>query len=303
MRSSIADKYNYSAESVMAQRMIFSAAMLCLYPTARIITSEPVGVDIDGLSEEQRGEIYDFARSYTDKMLITGDESGIFVLCPTLFPASSLCPVLKIHIPPSEFLRAVQQVDSKMFEMSSFLKVTPSRLSRAVRGHIAEVEALCNDLKECFTRLPVVEDIDGSEVIRRCLGLSRFVGCPVWLEAEDGFEDTPLKNVELPLLCAFVTDMLLLARSRAPKRSAVIKFKVLYDAPLVEISFSGDFSMCALDQYYEWKNIANERDMHIYLYEDGGSMGLSMHFYRIDPALLGLKAPVMLRQSTPRWMT
>lgn len=294
-------QYDYSAERVMARRFIFEPVMLCLYPEIKVMSAS--SLDIGKMSKEQRSEMCGFARSYTEKMLITGYGDETLIICPTMFPSSSLCLALRMLIPTKELLRLAELCAPEMFEVSKYIGIEPARMSESVRKHSELFSSLCEELKLCFTGLGgAMSDVWGEDIVDICLRISRFTGCPIELLAEDGFDVQEMKNVDLYLFCAFVLDMLLLARRHSVDRSATVSLRTLYSSPFIEVAFDGDTPLCTLEEYYQWKNIAYERDMPLYLHGEGGSAVMSMHFYRVDPALLGLKAPIMLRQSLPRWM-
>ena len=76
------------------------------------------------------------------------------------------------------------------------------------------------------------------------------------------------------------------------------------------IYFESDSMMCISDEFFEWRHIALERDMHFYLFdgEEKDTHEMRFHVRRMDLALLGLKSGVLvLRQRAakpqPSWMT
>ena len=78
----------------------------------------------------KRQEIYEFARSYTDRLLITEDEGKTWVISPSIFPASSLCAVFCFDIEPRFFWRLVRNCEcEEMFEISRYVELKTTRLS------------------------------------------------------------------------------------------------------------------------------------------------------------------------------
>lgn len=290
-----------SIEKVASKIFIYQPAFLCFYPELTVMSSGSEYFDLNEIPKEQIEEIHDFCRSCNSRVMVCGNEDVIYLICPTLYPSSSICLALRMTLPPRQILKLIEVCAPDSFVISKHLKLTPARMSDRIQKLKDGFSAFLTELESCFLNIGVAEDISMLQLCRLCCDIALFVGCPIEIDVDS--VDEQMSNVDRPMVAAFVANILDLARGYGDDRSARIKISVLYGAPFIQISFVYGGSMTAVNDYYRWRNITNERDMHLYLYEKDGVITLSLHFYRIDPAMLGLKSPLLLRQRLTKWMT
>ena len=300
---------NYDTEETMAKRLIYDIAILRLDAGAEIVTASAPRITLESLNADKISEIRAFARSYSSEILVTGDDKELLFVCATTFPSSSLCVVIRPDIPPADLLRLVQGYGAGVFVISRHLKLSPSRMCERVKAFADAFESLCKDIESCLLGVRVLDSCRGQVAVDKCLEISQFLGCPIRLEVEEGFEEAMLENADLPLLTAYVLHMLIYIRRYAPTRSGRIVLGAMYASIVATVYFESDVMMCISEEFLEWRHIALERDMHFYLFdgEEKGTHEMRFHVRRLDVGLLGLKTgTLVLRQGTesslPTWM-
>ena len=263
------DDFIYSTQSVMTKHFAASYGVLQLMPDLNVIvesTSSDAKMDMTEFSDAQKREIREFATSYTERVLFTGNERTLWAIIPSLFPASSFCAVLKFNIPTAEVLRLIREADPESFVVSPLIEVRAARMTSRVEAKRDMLSDLFDSIRECFCdiyRLDRCESEDERTDIlkRQCYALSYFCGCPIELSVEDrgnGFSRT-----DLPVLSAFLYTMLTSARNNAPRREAQVRLLADGKGVSATVEFEGDPLLCLSPEQLEWTKVGNNKGMFI----------------------------------------
>ena len=275
------DKQLIFNETVMSRRFLASYGLLRVAPELELIMSGATGgniMNLDALSREQKHEIRKFAMSYTEKIMITGNETELWAIIPSMFPASSFCVALRFCLPPTEALRLLREDDGATFVLSEHFDLKAAKMSARIRGLSKDMISLCKNIRECFCDVYQLDRCASKEerigVLRdRCRALSYFTGCPIDLSVEDGGD---FDKIDLSVLCAFLYTVLACARNNAPRREACVKLISRKKESLIEVSFEGDGLLCMAPEMLEWSKTANDKGMLLSIINSGARICASL---------------------------
>ena len=287
---------NYSQQKAMAKRFICTQGVLSFRSSPALIITNECGeakcTDILAMPIYKRKEIYEFARSYTDKMLVTEYNGSTWVISPSVFPASSLCAVFCFDIDPSRFLRLVKACGrEEMFEISRYTEIKRARMSSMLQELVGGMSEFCDDIRLCFydaDRIKRARTAEGQQrvLIDQCHRISILTGCPIELVAAAG----EYKNTDLSILSSFLFTMLISARKNAPDRTVRISFSNRAGSALVKVRFFCDASICISPEMLEWEGITADRCMEFYSSADKQEITVAFHAHRYElSAILGIK--------------
>lgn len=286
----------YLQQKAMAKRFICTQGLLSFRSSPAIIITNRSGeskrMDALAMPIYKRKEIYEFARSYTDKMLITEHGCSTWVISPSVFPSSSLCAVFCFDIDPSRFLRLVKACGrEEMFEISRYAEIKRARMSSALQELVEGMSEFCEDIRLCFydtSRLKRTRTAEGQRraLIEQCHRISVLTGCPIEVDAEQG----EYSNTDLSILSAFLLTMLISARKNAPDRTARLSFSARAGSALVKVRFFCEASISISAELLEWEGITADRCMEFYSATDNRELTVEFHAHRYDlSAILGIK--------------
>ena len=116
----------------MSRRFVAAYGMLMLYPSLTV--AEQGGVfknrlDINVFSSEEKREIREFATSYTQRMLVCGNENKLWIIAPSIFPSSGFCPAVELYARPRDALRVLRELGGRDIAFSKHMSLKPSRIS------------------------------------------------------------------------------------------------------------------------------------------------------------------------------
>ena len=275
----------------MGKRFICTQGLLSFRTVPAVVISnlaDGESVDILDLPLCKREEIYEFAMSYTDKLLVTEGNGRTWVISASVFPSSSLCAVFGFDISPSVLYRLARECGAEdMLELSRYCELGTVRISKALRARAIAFGDFCKEIRACFYDMDRLKRCESEraqcEVLtEHCHRLSLLCGCPVELKIGEGdFTDT-----DLPLLTAFLLTMLISARKNAKDRCARISIESKASASLVSVSFDSDISLCISKEMLEWRSIAADRCMAFLPAESDGNVEVEFHPCRYDLAAI-----------------
>ncbi len=280
----------------MGRRFICSQGLISFRSSPSvIINSECFGGedrDLLALPLCKRVEIYEFARSYTDKLLVVDDGERSIVISPSIFPSSSLCAVFMFDMSARSLYRLIKLCGAQeMFECSCYADVKRARISREIMLLEEPFSRFCRDIKRCFYGMDRLKRAKSAEeqsrvILEQCHRVSLFTGCPVEVEIAEG----EYSNTDLPLLTAFLFTMLSSARKNAPDREARIYISSRAGSALVNVGFNCHLPVCISKEMIEWEGIAADRYMSLHTTEENGAVSVEFHPHRYDlSAILGIK--------------
>lgn len=283
----------YSKEIAMGKRYICTQGLMSFRARPAVIITNGVyevseAQDILALPLYKREEIYEFAKTYTDKLFVTEHNGISWVISPSLFPSSSLCAVFRFDMTPSVLCRLIKECGAQaMFEFSEYAEIETVRISKKLRALAFAFSEFCAEMRTCFYRMDRLKGCDGLKEQRdvlaeQCYRLSLFCGCPIELEIDEG----DFSKTDLPLFTAFVMTMLMSARKNARDRCARLKVSSMASAAVVSVSFDSDISLCISKEMLEWRAIAADRCMAFLPVEEQGRIAVEFHPCRYDLAAI-----------------
>lgn len=286
----------YSQQKAMGKRFACVQGLVSFRSKPAIIItndcSENKYRDLLSMPLCKRQEIYEFARSYTDRLLVTEDAGKTWVISPSIFPSSSLCAVFCFDIEPRFFMRLVKNCEcEEMFELSRYVELKSTRMSSKLLAHAKGISRFCRDIRQCFYSMDRLKraktpEAQRNTLLEQCHRLSMLTGCPVDVQIE--LED--YSNTDLSILTAFIFTMLTSARRNAADRAARLSFLSRAGSALVKISFACDLPICISREVLEWEGIAADRCMGFYPISDNGVTTVELHAHRYElSAIFGIK--------------
>ncbi len=285
----------YSQSAVMGKRFISAHAILSIAPQVSLISTgaeagEKMNVDI--LSVEQIRELREFAMSYTERLLVTGNENELWIISPALFPSATLCVAIRPYLPPRELLRFIKD-EPELFRISRCIDIGPARMSARMAHKKEAFLDLMREIKNCFFDIYRLEDCHDEAERRRilaeqCGALSMFTGCPIELEALES-EGEVYSKTDFPLFTAFVLNMLIVARQSSPTRSAKLRIRSERSAAFVEIRFSSDAPLYLSKEQLWWTRAGDDKGIFCYFDDDGDEVVATLHPLRDDRLYVEIK--------------
>ena len=259
-------------DKVIGKRFVASHAILRLYPDLSVIAegaSSGGKMDPSIFSAEQKREIREFAMSYTENMLVIGNERELWIIVPSVFPASTLCVALKLISKPKEALRALRELGNDDFVFSQSLSFKSARMSPRLNGLYDELLLLRKEICQSFCDIYRLDRCnDRKQTVKmlkeQSFALSYFSGCPTELIINDDEQDCCPK-VDFSLFSAFLLSMLISARNNSPMREAKVILTFKGEAVQVEVSFEADYAVCLSDECAAWTEIAADKGMFIHI--------------------------------------
>ena len=285
----------------MGRRFICSQGLVSFRSSPSVIINSECfgGEDGDLLTLPlcKRAEIYEFAKSYTDKLLLVEDGERSIVISPSIFPSSSLCGVFIFDMSARSLYRLIKLCGAEdMFKCSCYADVKRARISREIMLLEEPFSRFCRDIKRCFYGMDRLKRAKGYEeqsrvILEQCHRLSLFTGCPVEVDIDEG----EYGNTDLSLFTAFLFTMLASARKNAPDREARVYISSRAGSALVEVSFNCDLPVGISKEMIEWEGIAADRYMSLHTTEESGVMSVEFHPHRYDlSVILGIKQNELL---------
>ena len=287
---------SYSQQKAMSRRFICSQGIMSFRSSPSVIITndctEKKYRDLLSMPLYKREEIYQFARSYTDRMLITEDDGKTWIISPSVFPASSLCAVFCFDIEPRRFLRLVKNCKcEQMFECSQYADFKNARMSTRLLSQAEDISRFCTEIRQCFYGMERIKRAKTPEAQRKtlleqCHRLSMLTGCPIDVDISPG----DYASTDLSILTAFLFTMLISARRNAQDRMVRLSFSSRAGSALVKISFTCDAPICISREMLEWEGIAADRCMEFYSVADDRAITVEFHAHRYElSAILGIK--------------
>lgn len=287
----------YSPEKAMASKMICSQYLLRVKPEVRVVArNECYQNDTSfAFDDALMSELFEHLYSYDDRIYVAENNGEILAFVPSLFCCSSLVIALKFNFDDAVTLCLINQSEHReMFVLSPNIKVKKANMSARVSEQISCFEGFCKRLKAYFLEfgnLNLEYNVDelADEIVEHCFNLSLFAGCPISV-SRDGIEGeiSTLRNLDFPLLTAFVFNMLLLAKREASDRSARIFFKNLSQTVAIVFEMDAPQDNC-LDVLCTWENISSEKLMPFGSYVEDGLLKICFQPYMREISYLGLK--------------
>lgn len=283
----------YSQAAVMKKRFISAHAILSLAPEVSLISTGAIAgerINVDILSVEQRRELREFAMSYTERLLVTGNERELWIVSPSLFPSATLCVAMRPYISPKELLRFIKDAP-ELFEVSRHIDFGCARMSARLNEKREAFFGLVEEIRKCFCDIYRLEDCHDEAERRRilaeqCAALSMFTGCPIELESLEG---EAYSKTDFPLFTAFVLNMLMVARRCSPTRSAALSIRSERSAAFVEIRFSSDIPLCLSREQLQWTRAGNDKGIFCCFDEEGENVVAMLHPLRDDRLYVEIK--------------
>ena len=281
---------------IMGRRMICEQYVFCVFPNPQILFANAPSDAKLFIDAQWHEEIIAHLEAYSQKALVFEDNGRAIAILPTFYPSSSLGVALRFEIGVSELLRLAAACDfSNLFCVSQRTQIRPVRLSTRLGGMVDDFLTFFKALSGCFFAfdefllcLSSTERLD--KIKELCLGVSRFLGCPLSLGTidcelpEDAFEQT-----DLPLLTAFLVSMLILVRRNAEDRSACICLEPTRSSLIMSVKMKAAREICAEAGLLKWKYIAYDKNMLFDVWAEGEYVTVRFDPCRAEWSLLGLK--------------
>ena len=295
------DKDISSASKVQARKHICYCALTSpsnSMATLALRAPASVEISLSNITEEQRREIYEHLCSYTEEILICEQEGRAVAVIPSLYPSSSLCPILvfdekQITLP--ELLRLIEcDACPNVFRVSDLVSLTPARLTSVLERKGEVVFSLFGELDRIFTKMNRLCALADEKEIKRELcryayELAYFVGCPIERINELWDEDALCSLTDMPLYSAFLLSFFMMAREYSPSRRATIELRAKSSAAEVSVVFESESSLDLLPAMLEWERLASERNMLFGCDRHGNEYRITFHPLRRDWSYLGIK--------------
>lgn len=294
------DNLIYPLSRVHARKHICYCALVSpsnAMSTVALRSKADIEISLAELPDEQKKEISEHLCSYTDEVLICEYEGNALAIIPSLYPSSSLCPVLLFDqnaLSLSELLRLVESEDCPhIFRVSRSVSALPARMTSALQKKSKEVLELFDEIERVFTKINRISALSDEneikkELCRYACELSYFVGCPIE-RIDELWEDEACSLTDAALYAAFVLCFLMVAREHSPSRSVRLELRAMSRAAEVSVVFESladiDLSLAVL----EWERLAFDRNMLFSCQRDGEEYRISFHPLRRDWSYLGLK--------------
>ena len=300
MNSDTLVKGRYSAKDVMAVEIPIYLMMLS--PHDKIISRvypEALELSFDGFSREQMAEINEHLRSYTEKILLTEKEGRIWGFLSSVFPSSTLCPLLvtdEAILSAADLLSLVKEDELQgYFTLSDSISARPSRMSERLVDLKERYKEFFDALISAFSRMSALDETDAEsardELYKRIYAVSRITGCPVESidEETDGADYT---KTDLPLFVAFLFCFLAFAKRNSPLRSVDISLDSSSSSAVITISFEAQGSITLSDELVEWEALSAERNMMFGFDVEDSRLSITFQPLRRDWSYLGLKQKI-----------
>ncbi|MBP3369843.1 MAG: hypothetical protein J6L85_03730 [Clostridia bacterium] len=296
--------FGYSADRVMAKRRFCFIEILSPINYMRRLASSVTGIaeiDFCAMRQEQREELANHLRSYSEKALLSECGDRIIAFLPSLYPSSSLCVALVFdhdELSASEVLRLVgDDVCDGVISLSQHAVTRPVRMSKELLVYKDLFAELCLGISDCFfdmNRISRISDEDTAknEIIGQILRISDFTGCPVDSLLEGPNYLNIYSKTDLAMLSAFVMTFMLFAKNTAPTRSVSIDICARSGAASIGISFESDGTLLTSDAILEWEALTADRNMYFEYSEENGRAHVNLHALRYDWSYLGLKQDI-----------
>lgn len=301
MNSDTLVKGRYSAKDITAVEIPIYLMMLS--PRDRIISRvspEALVLSLDGFSRLQIEEINEHLRSYTEKILLTEKEGRIWGFLSSVFPSSTLCPLLvtdEAILSGADLLRLVKEEElQEYFTLSDSISTRPSRMSERLVDLKERYKEFFNALISAFSRMSALDETDAEsardELYKRIYAVSRITGCPVESidEETDGADYT---KTDLPLFIAFLFCFLAFAKRNSPLRSVDISLASSSSSAVITISFEAQGSITLSDELVEWEELSSERNMMFGFSVEDNRASITFQPLRRDWSYLGLKQRII----------
>ena len=280
----------------MSRRFVAAYGMLMLYPSLTV--AEQGGVfknrlDINVFSSEEKREIREFATSYTQRMLVCGNENKLWIIAPSIFPSSGFCPAVELYARPRDALRVLRELGGRDIAFSKHMSLKPSRISPRLDALKAEISELLCQMRTCFSDIFRLDRCKSREealavITEQCDALAYFTGCPIELDISDQGGSSCFK-VDLPVLSAFLMLNFVYARNIAPLRSASVEMTFKGEGASVNVRFESDRTVCLTDACIQMAKCATDKGMYIYFSHRDGYICSSLCPVRDERAYTEIK--------------
>ncbi len=286
---------------IMAKRHVCFAAVVSPINSMSTVVGfapEDIELSLGSMPSEQRNELLDHLRSYTEKVLITEYQDRLWAFISTPYPSCSLCVALVFdseQLSSAELLRlAMCDKCNGLFAMSKYICTSPSRMRPSLLADGEDFIDLCRNIRACFLDVGRLsraenEDVAKNEIIAQVLRISELVGCPV-----DNLRESPsalsiYSKTDFSMLSAFLLTFMLYAKNTSPTRSVSIDICARSGAASVGISFESDQAFGMSDALLTWEELTSERNMYFEYVEESGKVRVGFHAFCYDWSYLGLK--------------
>ena len=303
LQSQATQSFEYNANEVMAKAQLCKFYLVSPHENMRLVAG--IGFFDDSHPSElfdikTAEEIFDYLHSWSNKLMIcaAGKSGEAAVVVPTLFPSSSLVPILifdREQLTLDELLRLAQCEESRdMFVISGAVKQSAARMTETLMKKKDAFLALCEELTHCLlgkdydSGADICNDIYPSDLSVRIQRLSYLVGCPVEVRIKAG-DESGVGRTDLALFDAYALGFMLSAKRRDPLRFASFTIEPHSEAAMITTEFSSEEPMALSDEILAWEGLASERNMYFEYTFDGGHLRVSFHPLRRDWSYLGLK--------------
>ena len=255
-------------EEVMSKRFLASYGVLRIAPYLSVVIEGAAldGMNVDAFSADQKREIREFALSYTEDVLLTGNSKELWAIIPSIFPATSFCAALRFELPSTEVLRLAREDKKKSFVVSELLGLKSAKMSARIGSYKEEFLRLCESLRDCFCDLYRLDRCESDAerrilIEKQCYELSYFTGCPIELDFVG--EEKGLSKVDFTLFSTFLYTMLASARNNSLRREAKVTVSSDSKGASVIVEFEGDPMLCLSHEQLEWSKTANDKGMFV----------------------------------------
>ena len=301
MNSDTLVKDRYSAKDIMAVEIPIYLMMLS--PHDKIISRvypEALELSLDGFSRDQIEEINEHLRSYTEKILLTEKEGRIWGFLSSVFPSSTLCPLLvtdEAILSTADLLRLLREEELQgYFTLSDSISTRPSRMSERLVDLKERYKGFFDALISAFSRMSALDEIDAEsardELYKRIYAVSRITGCPVE-SIDEKIEDSDYTKTDLPLFVAFLFCFLAFAKRNSPLRSVDVSLASSSSSAVITISFEAQGSITLSDELVVWEELSSERNMMFGFSVEDNRASITFQPLRRDWSYLGLKQRII----------
>ncbi len=233
-------------------------------------------------------------RSYTNTLFVCEADGGVYIIVPSLYPASSLVPAFFFEN-ASPVLRLLRECDTGIYTLAPRTKPKTARISSIDPEFSERFFDFIGEIHEIFSCVELDVNSLCSEdrreyVLRQCARISNFTDCPIELSLGEALEAArEFPKLDYQLFTAFLLTALYSAKHQAEDRTAHITLGILSGSLLVEVNFRLYRKAPHYREFSRWEHMAYEKNM---LFEHSvGKNILKIRFnpIRTDWSLLGIK--------------
>ena len=255
-------------EQVMAKKLCFSSAVVTFNPMIFICSmNSPKNrpIDLKNFTDSQILEIQEYLKSYTELPYVIEAKGEIYVVIPSIYPASSMSIFLRIDEPADIFLRFFKERPD-IFVLSPNISVQPAKKSKRLLSCKKQFFDFCTDIEKAFLGIDrfalMFDEADlkagyGEEVI----ALSKFFAVPVDKLTVNDAEDGASINTNFSLFIAFTSCMMMLAKNYALDRHIRVELDFKGGTLTVKTSVKADKKIKITNETFLWEYLAADKKM------------------------------------------